>query len=403
MKRPLRYLGYAYTIYLGLAFLLILPLLNTLPAWWVEREYGRQLHTELVIFNPFTLALRAQQVQLSEPDGEDFLSFALAEVNLSTASLWAQGWVLDRLALEQLSAGVRLLPSGELNIADLAGDNTDTPADAPPSAIPGVTISSLLFSAVSLRYTDETRAKPYTTALEGLQFSVSNLSTIVAEGRPYQLEATAEGGGKLAWAGLVSIPDATSSGSLRLSNLSTRNMWRFVEPWAEFEVMDGRLAIAGDYSVSWADALDYSIDAGEVTLTNLSVMPKDPAALPDTFINLAALSVNAIVLESQQQSVTASGLTIDGIAVGNTLADNEPSLPKMLAITMPEAETAPTASQEQGAPWSLRLEQAEVLNSTVQIDTPYTQPTLTQRARHSRRNRRIRDGAIRRAIPIVRV
>lgn len=378
MKRSLRYLGYAYAVYLGLAFLLILPLLNTVPGWWVEREYGRQLRTELVVFNPFTFALRAQEVKLSEPNGEDFLSFALAEVNLSTSSLWRKGWVLDRLALEGLSAGLRLLPSGDLNVADLASSNAEQEEEPSSGAIPGVTVSSLTFSANSLRYTDETREKPYTTELNGLQFSVSNLSTIVAEGRPYRLQASTEAGGMLSWEGLVSIPDATSSGSLELSNIPMRNVWRLIEPWAAFEVMDGRFAIAGDYGVSWADELEYSIDDAEIALTNLRVSPQEPETLPDTFINLTALGINAVALNSRQQSVTASRLTIDGLALGNTLIDNEPSLAKMMVVSLPETQTSPTADQKESAPWSLRLEQAQMLNSSAQIDTPYTEPSMTR-------------------------
>ncbi|MEP4484417.1 MAG: DUF748 domain-containing protein [Halioglobus sp.] len=378
MKRSLRYLGYSYAIYLGLAFLVVLPLLNTLPAWWVEREYGRELRSELVVFNPFTFALRAQHVTLSEPNGDDFLSFELAQINLSTSSLWRQGWVLDRLALQGLSAGLRLLPSGELNIADLAGSNTEEVEEPTTGEVPGVTISSLIFSANSLRYTDETREKPYTTELEGLQFSVSNLSTIIAEGRPYQLEATAEAGGKLSWEGLVSLPDATSSGRLELSNVSVRNVWRFIEPWAAFEVMDGRLTIAGDYSVNWADVLDYSVNNAEVALTNLRVMPQEPTALPDTFINLAALGINTVALNSKQQSVTAAGLTVDGLALGGTLNDDEPSLAKMMIVTFPEASSPPPTTEEESAPWSLRLEQAQMINSSVTMDTPYTEPSKTK-------------------------
>jgi len=378
VKRSIRYLGYAYATYLGFAFLVILPLLNVLPPWWVEREYGRQLRSELVVFNPFTLSLRAQSVNLSETNGEDFLSFALAEANLSTTSLWRDGWVLNLLALEGLVAELKQLKSGELNIADLAGDNTEDEKESSSGVMPGITISSLNFSADSLRYTDETREKPYTNELDGLQFSVSNLSTIVAEGRPYQLEATAEAGGKLAWKGLVSIPDATSSGRLELSNLSLRKAWRFIEPWAAFEVMDGRLAVAGHYSINWADALAYSISDAEIALTGLNVVPQDSVMLPDTFINLNALGITAVALDSTKQSLNASRFTIDGLALGGTLTDSEPSLAKMMVVSFPETTTSPTPTQQESTPWSLRLEQAAIVNSSIQMDTPYTEPSITR-------------------------
>ena len=80
---------------LVIAVLLLLPVLNTLPHWYVKETFGRQLHTDLVLFNPFTLSAEVRGAALPETDGEPFAALDKARVNLSLSSLWRPGWVLD--------------------------------------------------------------------------------------------------------------------------------------------------------------------------------------------------------------------------------------------------------------------------------------------------------------------
>ncbi|HBX72213.1 MAG TPA: hypothetical protein DEG86_04430, partial [Halieaceae bacterium] len=115
----------AYTVYLACSMLILLPVLNGLPHRFLQDQYGRQLNTELILFNPFTLALQVREAALSEPDGEPFMAFSYAEVNLSLASLTHASLVLDKVALQDLSVHLRREENGQLNIADFL------PADSP--------------------------------------------------------------------------------------------------------------------------------------------------------------------------------------------------------------------------------------------------------------------------------
>ena len=45
-----------YIAYLALVTLIVIPAANFLAPWFVDREYGRALHTDIILFNPFSLS-----------------------------------------------------------------------------------------------------------------------------------------------------------------------------------------------------------------------------------------------------------------------------------------------------------------------------------------------------------
>ena len=102
IRKTVQVVGIVYIAYLAIAILVVMPALNFIPPWYVKENYNRELHTELVIFNPFTLALEVRKAALPEPDGEQFAGLQRAEVNLSLASLWQPGWVFDSVGVEVL-------------------------------------------------------------------------------------------------------------------------------------------------------------------------------------------------------------------------------------------------------------------------------------------------------------
>ena len=142
MARLLRWVAGIYLCYLLLSLLVILPALNIGAPMVSERLLERELRSDLILFNPFNLALTARNVSLSEYQQPDsvFAGFEELEVNLSTASLWQQGWVLDTALLEGFHAHLRRTGPDTFNISDLMAGEDDASDDAEPAEIPGVTI-----------------------------------------------------------------------------------------------------------------------------------------------------------------------------------------------------------------------------------------------------------------------
>ncbi len=279
----------AYLVYLAICLLLVMPALNFFGPWYVQKNFQRSLSTEIILFNPFTLNLVVRKAALPERNGDPFTGFSLGEINLSLESIWSPGFVFDAVRFENFYVDVLLHKDGEFNFSDLlaAGESTEAqPQGEENSTPPGVTIRDFDFHSKWIRFTDQSRAKPFSTHYNGLEVAVRDLSTIIEEGKPYNFEAKDEAGGVLSWEGHVSVPGAHSNGTLSLSNISLAPLSRFIEPWVKFELTEGNLDVAGRYRISWADELSYQIEQGSLTLKTTTLAPQDKDTIPDTEISL---------------------------------------------------------------------------------------------------------------------
>ena len=129
MRLIIRVLAGLYIAYLAVAVLVILPALNFLPHWYVKQAFERELHTRIILFNPFTLALEVRHADLPEHDGGRFASLENATVNLSVESLWWPGWVFDEVAVRGLYAHVRQISASAFNFSDMIpADEARAPA-----------------------------------------------------------------------------------------------------------------------------------------------------------------------------------------------------------------------------------------------------------------------------------
>ncbi|MCR9186568.1 MAG: DUF748 domain-containing protein [Halieaceae bacterium] len=381
MRSAVRGMIIAYTVYLACSLLILLPALNILPHRFLQDQYGRQLNSELILFNPFTLALQVRNAALSEPDGEPFLAFSYAEMNLSLASVIQTSLVLDKVALQDLSIHLRRKKDGQLNIADFLpadrADSNDEP-DAPP---PGITIADLSISARRIDFTDNSHPQDYSTHINDFSLAVTNLSTVKEAGQPYRLSASTEGGGHLLWEAEVSLPASQSSGRLQLTNIDLRPAWRFARPWVTFALARGQLDMELDYTLDWSEALHYTLAGGALGIRDLSLTPNQDAQLPDTGIALQALNLAGLNVDSAPQTATLDALKIRGLDVSGWSEGSRVSLTEMLLPPPSEAEadSAPEPATEPAEfDWSLQLKLAKIEQSAVHWRSEFTEPALLQ-------------------------
>ena len=85
MRTILRGLAIVYFVYIALSVVVIMPALNFLPSWYVKQALNRDLHTDIILFNPFSLSLEVRGADLPEHDGERFASLDQATVKHTIA------------------------------------------------------------------------------------------------------------------------------------------------------------------------------------------------------------------------------------------------------------------------------------------------------------------------------
>jgi len=373
-RTALRAAGIAYVAYLAFSVLVILPALNFLPAWYVKETYNRQLSTEIVLFNPFTLSLEARHMALPELDGERFASLELAAVNLSLESLWHPGWVFDAVVVDRLYLHVRRLQDGSTNFSDFIPPDPEEPDEQSGGEIPGITIHRFAFHSDQIRLTNENREKPFSTRYENLEIAVNDLSTVIEEGKPYTINAAGEDGGSLHWAGVVSVPGQYSEGKLVLSDLSLHNTWRFLEPWVQFELIEARLGIQGNYSLQWREELIFHITDGVLQVSGIDIDPKISTDIPDTTVDLNLFKMSGMNIDGARQHVAIEAVTVQGLVVEGWSEGSRLSLAELFAFQGDEAPSAATDEPDSSSPWTADVASIALGDSRVEWRSEYTDP-----------------------------
>jgi hypothetical protein len=377
LNRIVKISAFVYCVYLALSLLLVLPLLNYLVPKLVEEHLNRPLNAEIILFNPFTLALEVRKLQLKETNNEPFAAVDQLEVNLSLASLVQSGVVLDSLVVEGLTLQIKRLPGNKFNFSDMLGSDSPTETDPEQaSPLPGITIGDVNFNAHRIQVTDEDRARPFATHWDNLNARFYDLSTIRRDGKPYQITLSAEQGGVLTWKGDISFPEARSSGRLSLSNVRLRTAWRFLEPWLALELRHGSLDMQGDYEVSWLQEFEYRVSDGALVIRGLDIAPKDQETLPDTGLKLTKISLDGVQLDGNKSRIDLEKLTVDSLAVAGFMEESRISLAELFQTSVEANEEGGEEDKDTGADsqWKVHLKAFEVVDSSLAWRSAFTQP-----------------------------
>mgnify|MGYP001819732708 FL=1 len=379
MKFLLRAVLWIYLSYLAISILVVTPALNFLAPWAAQKYLGRELQTEIILFNPFTLSLEVKQAEVPEHDGRRFFGLGRGLVDLSVESLWRPGVVFDAIDIEHLFVHLRRLTADTYNFSDLlpaaGGEEPPPEAESAEDGLPPITIHDLDFHADRIQVTDEARDKPFTTHWDGLAFHVDELSTAVEEGRPSRLSLRDEAGGTLDWEGDISIAGAHSRGRVAISDLSLAPGWRFIEPWVAFRLMDGRLNLNGAYDLGWKDSLSYRVNDGAVEIENLDLEPVDSGALPDTRIRLHSLLASGIAIDGEAQHAKVESVLVDNPEIRGWSEGARVSLIEKFAVDFGGGDDA---DQESGTekPWTAEIAGIRLREGRVHWRSEFTDPPV---------------------------
>ena len=140
MRTIIRYLAIAYAGYVAVCVLIILPAVNFITPQLVQDSLGRELRSEIILFNPFTLSAEIRKAALLEPDGEVFVRTDRALVNLSIASLWRRGLEFDEVAVGALYVHVKRLADGSFNFSDMLGEPAEQGGVQTSGELPAFTV-----------------------------------------------------------------------------------------------------------------------------------------------------------------------------------------------------------------------------------------------------------------------
>ena len=384
----LRLLGGVYLGYLALSLVLVLPLLNAAAPWAVREFLGRELRHELLLYNPFMLALELRGAEILEPDGHRPLALRRLRVDLSLASLWRPGIVLDALQLQELDVHVLRHADGRWHFDDLIPASGPETAPAASTAPPAITVSQLQIDAHTLRFTDRSRPGGFSAVYHDLELRSEALSTVPERRGDGRMALRAGSGGRLTWDGELWLGDGRAAGQLQLENLELTHLWRYVEDGQPFVAHSADLDLALDLAADWSGEPQLRISDGSLRLHGSEIRPRDPQRLPDTSLLLEELRVDDIAVDTSTRRLAIDRVALRGLLLQGFDRDGQPSLQAMFLPPAAEdpappaaadAAAAPPAAEDSGDdPWQLSLDTLSLDDSRVEWRSALLQPTLLQ-------------------------
>ena len=205
-------------------------------------------------FNPFTLALRLDGLEVREQDQTAMLGFEELFVNLRATTLFFQKVAFDEIRLVMPFVAARVNPAGRMNLMSLVPPPAETVQQpTPPSGeakkMMPVEIDLLEIEQGILEYRDDSKPRPVLIDVVPIRFVVRDFSTIPSQEseNAHAFKAEIGKGRTVAWEGNISLEPVESDGKLSLSGLRLRTLYQVVHDQFQFDVSEGTLGLSASY------------------------------------------------------------------------------------------------------------------------------------------------------------
>lgn len=286
-------------------------LLKKLGEDYVRDTLRLQLSVSGVEVNPWTLAIRLDDLSVNELDGKSLLALKSLYVNLdSFSTIWRRQLAVDELDVLEPVVNARIDPAGKLNLLALV------PPDDPEDQ--GQTpwhIATLGIHRGHVELRDESRPVPFTSRLEPLELSLYNLDSKPDGSGQYHFEAETGKGEYLAWKGSLALNPVRSEGYLAVKGLQATTIGDYLQNQLPVVIRDGKVSLSGHYRMRLEHEIpDLALSGVVADLEGFkaeTVAPK-PLSLSLDRVSLREMSLEWPVQSARLAELILQGMTISG-------------------------------------------------------------------------------------------
>jgi hypothetical protein len=338
----LRWTAIAFVVYTLTGFFIVPAIIK----WQMRKQLPgmtkRSVEVKQVKVNPLVFSLTIRGLALKEPDGTVFSSFDEFYINFQPLrSLFHWTPSFKELIVIKPFVQVTLKEDGTFNFANLLPPQTNAPpANAKPKPPPPVFLAHLLVTNAIIKLADLSRKEPFHSELSPINVNLTNLATAPDRHSPYSFRATSDSGETFMWQGRVSVNPLGSAGTFRLGGLKLSKYSSYSHEFAKFEIADGLLDVAADYSYDGStNMLDLVVSNAAVYVTGLDL--KDPKN-GESLVKVPALSVTGTDAEVLKRTAHVRLIKSSG---GSILGrqDRTGGLTLLAQIIMPAAKATTNA------------------------------------------------------------
>lgn len=295
-------------LYSLIGFVLIPYLIQSYVIPTVSDQIQHPIVLREAAFNPFTLALRLNGLEVREQNQTPMMGFEELLVNLRAVTLFLQKVAFDEIRLVMPFVAARVSPEGKLNLMSLAPSSNETAQQpTPPSGEPpkmmAVETDLLQIEQGILEYRDESKPRPVLIDVVPIYLVLRNFSTVQAEGSENAHAFTAEigKGERISWEGTIFLEPLESDGRINLSEIKLKTLYQAVRDLFQFDVPKGTLDLSMSYHFDLrGQAPQATIKNGKVAIRNLDIVERGGI---DPVVSIPAFTVEGIQLDLQKRTI----------------------------------------------------------------------------------------------------
>lgn len=321
-----------------------------------------------VRFNPFSMELTLEEFEILHADNQqNFFRFDKFYTNLEVwSSIWNLMLSFDQVHLQHPSVKLEKNADGDLSIKDIIEANSEseeTPEEPSSDEIFPLQIAELRILQGELLWLDEHLEHPVEQKFDPINLSLDEFTTRVNEGGHLGFSFDLHTGAHLAWTGTISVNPVHSKGYIKLANLNSHNIWKFLlQDRVNFEIREGRKLFETDYELSLVDEkFVINTKNGNFRIKDLLLTEKNGGA---EAIAIPDFNVEGIDFDLEQQKIDIAAVTSTGTTV-NGLINEKGQLNFSHLFDSPEH--ASTSVEKASEP---ELTQAAEASETVENDAP---------------------------------
>jgi hypothetical protein len=347
VRRNLWIAGGALALFTLGGFFVAPPIIKSQLERRASAALGRTVTVRHVRFNPYTVALTLEGLDVRLKDGSgSFLGWDRLYVNVDPLASLGGTLTAGAIELDGLHVTAQLGPDGTFNFADIIARLNAVPSAPPDRAPRPLRVGSLQVRGARVDFLDQRTKRPFATTFGPVGFTLTEFTTTGSRGAPYHFEAVSEAGEKFAWSGTLAAAPLESRGEFQVTNLILKKYMPYLEDRVLADLTDGRLSVSGRYEAAYATKLKtLQLAGGELHLRDLKLVER---ATQQPAVEIPALDVTGVAADGVALKATAERVALAG---GHLLVrrERDGSL-NLLAMLQPPAAVSAAAAPATPAP-----------------------------------------------------
>jgi hypothetical protein len=300
-----------FGLYLVLGFFGVPIAMNSFILPRIAERIDGTIEYERARFNPFTLYLSVDQLNVCDAAGNPVTGFERFEVNLQALStLFRDGSHLRECTLTRPFLHAHIRKDGTMNLAQLVLPSADPTPPSPDNvwnSIPRIVIEHAGIVGAEISFRDDHLPEPFEISLDDVTLTMDDLDTTPGTKSNASFVATTAAGDRITWSGSVDAQPFSSAGTVTVERMGLTRFMPYAVDRTEARLTGGRMStsIAYDFApMSTPRRMMATLTATGINDVNISMLDAPLLTVP-------SIAVDSVRVDAVDQHVIVEAIVIN--------------------------------------------------------------------------------------------